>query len=224
MSARLKVNVKGTGRPLPTKSPLTVLPFNWPAMLRSGSTLLAAAPVDEVAALRRLLLRVSGFQHLACRVAHVFDHLALVVAESHFDVQDRDAPGIDDVLVEADVIFITRQAFTETAQADAPRVILAHHLFQAGAEAGHAFGVLPQRLAGAALKAVTANELAVLRRQVAEARNINAVGAPVLRELFGIDHRHAPRGAAAADMIHQVMAKHARTVSDAVRVLRRHRV
>ena len=89
---------------------------------------------------------------------------------------------------------------------------------------GESLRLLPKRLSRSPLKPITADEFLVLCRKIAKACDVNAVCTPALFEAFRIKHRQAAACAAAPDVIHQVMTKHARAVSHAVRIERRGRI
>src|SRR4030095_11763308 len=106
---------------------------------------------------RANILSAGCLKHLCRGFTHVFDHRAFIVAESHFDVQNRDAPKIDNVFIQFHVVLESRETLAEPSETDAPRMILPNRFFELRAETWDSFCMLPKRLAGATLESIASN-------------------------------------------------------------------
>ena len=184
--------------------------------------------VDGEAGRRQLgaggdLLGARGLEHRHRLLDHVARHRRLVVAVLDVDAQHRHAPGVLLVRVEIAAVLLARQHLAEPGEAEARHRLALHPLLPLGAEPGHGVGLLEHGDALAALVAVAADEALLLVAHVAEARDVDAVGA--LRELGlgALAQRQVAVGADREDVVHQIAADQAARVGEPLReaILRR---
>src|SRR2546422_222420 len=169
------------------------------------------------------LLRPGGLQHLGRRDRHVLEYLALVVAPFAVDAKRRNAPGVLRVGVELDVVGGAGQALAEPVEREAPRRRRAQGALELGAEAGQVLPPGPTLAVCAALEAVAAQEVGVRGRDVAEARDVDPVGAATVDGPVFHARDRAARPAAHA-VVHQVLAQLAARVGEPGGEARRHRI
>src|SRR6516164_2035787 len=93
------------------------------------------------------------------------------------DLQRRNSPSVQLVLVHFHPVAVIRQAFAESAEGHAPWSRLAQHLLEVHADAGHVDPAVPAFAAAAALIAVAARKVLLLGFHVTESRHVNPVGA-----------------------------------------------
>ena len=93
-----------------------------------------------------------------------------------------------------------------------------HAALEPRAEPGDGVRMPPLAEDGPALEAVAAQEAGLARVEVAETRDVDAVGPVAARVGDAPEHGQRAAGAAAHHVVHQVVAEHAAGVGDAVRV------
>src|SRR5207245_9736087 len=158
-----------------------------------------------VARVRLNLVRARLGEHLRGGDGHVVEQRLLIFAIGAADPGDRNAPGIDLVLVDLDEILFLREHLAEAVESESPRTRLAQRLLEIGAEARLPRAAAPVGAAGATLEPVPPQERRLAFADVTEARHVNPVG-PVA-DRVAIDGRvDAAVRAAAHDVIHQVLA------------------
>src|SRR5262249_2141051 len=104
------------------------------------------------------MLHACCLEHLSGGHSHVAHNLAFVVPKLHLYVQNRNAPRIYDVLVDADLIFKTRETLAKAGQINVPGVKFSHRLLEVGSESVNPFALLVQILPGSSLKRVAPDE------------------------------------------------------------------
>ncbi len=150
------------------------------------------------------VLGARGGEHFRGLNGDVPGHGALVFAPVTVNFQRGNTPGIELVLVDFDIVAVIWQAFAKTTHSHAPGAGHLQNVLEFRAEAGHPHAAGPAVAAAAALIAVAAKEVFVFGFDVAETRDVDAVGAvaevdPVGR---GVD---LPVRPAAHDVVHHVL-------------------
>ena len=137
-----------------------------------------------------------GSEHFSGLNGDIAGHGVFVLAPVAVNLQRRNSPRVEFVLVHFDVIVVVRQAFAEAGKGHAPRAGLAQHVLEVHADAGHVGAARPAFAAAAALIAVAAQEILLLGFHVAETRNVNSIGTIAERHFVfvaGHDRRKRPR-------------------------------
>src|SRR5439155_19370390 len=88
----------------------------------------------------------------------------------------RDAPGIEFVLVNLNIVVVIWQTFAKTAKSHAPLARLAQRILEIDAETRGRHSALPTVSAAATLIAVAAQKILVLGLHSPKTGNINTVG------------------------------------------------
>src|SRR5207245_1228395 len=159
--------------------------------------------------------RAGSGKHFGGLHSDVFGHGTLVLAPVTVNLERGNAPGVGFLLVDFDVIVVIGKALTESAHAQTP---LSGHFegvleIRANTDSVEATG--PTFAAAAALVAVAAEEILLLRFHVAEARDVDAIGT-IAEWHFVLVAGHFAAGAAAHVVVHEVVAEFAAGVGEAV--------
>src|SRR5262249_6331666 len=136
------------------------------------------------------------------------------------NLQRWNAPFVFDFLVEFNEVVRVGEAFSKPIEVEHPRAGTAEHVLEFGAKSGEIAAALPALAVSAALKSVAAHEIRVLGFHVAEAGNINAVGAASHGDFVFVS-RDTSTGTAPHGVIHKVVSQLAAGVRQAVGKLRR---
>ena len=122
------------------------------------------------------------------------------------DMQHGDTPGIDLILVDANVVFIASQHLAHDRHVEGAAVVLIELLLQLRAIGGE---VARLDGAGAAgdIQRIAAQEFVALGGDVAEARNDAAAAHQLLCRLAVARLRHRAGDAGAVDLVHEIMAQ-----------------
>src|SRR5438046_8682566 len=88
----------------------------------------------------------------------------------------RDAPGIEFVLVNLNIVVVIWQTFAKTAKSHAPLARLAQRILEIDAETRGRHSALPTVSAAATLIAVAAQKILVLGLHIPKTGNLNTVG------------------------------------------------
>src|SRR5438270_11277172 len=99
-----------------------------------GSDLMNAESWHGVLAGKMDVLRAGRFEHFCALLPRILPQLFLVVAILGIDAQYGDTPGVDPIVIDFDVILLTRQALGPEAEINAP-VSPANGILVARAEA-----------------------------------------------------------------------------------------
>src|SRR5581483_139141 len=110
-----------------------------------------------------------GRQHLGGADRHVAAECEFVFSPFGMNLEHRDSPGVAHFRIEFHEIAVVGQALAVSIKPELPRPGTAERFLELGAEAGLCDAALPAFPVGLSLKAVSAQELALLRLHIPEA-------------------------------------------------------
>src|SRR6202022_4581350 len=131
--------------------------------------------------------------------------LLFVPAVSAVHPQSRNAPRIDEMRIQLDVVLVARKHLAKAADLHLPRSEVTDQGFlERRTETRHFRSACPVRTVGAALEAVTAQEIRMLRFHIPEPRHIDRVGPT---SYLPPVHREWQRTSRSAihDVVHQIV-------------------
>ena len=132
---------------------------------------------------------------LRCLLGHVEPHGRLVrpVGHPEMSIERRQAPLVEPIAVQRDPILAAGQRLAVALHPQRPGAGLRQRRLEGGADAGRIGAILPAAAAGVDLVGVAAREARVAggRRDVAEARDVDAGAAPAGVVVVAIARMHA---------------------------------
>src|SRR5712675_1626884 len=120
------------------------------------------------------------------------------------ETQSRDAPLVFDDGIKVHIIFVARENFAKRAHTDESALVLADFFLEGSAEAVRVCAARKHGAAAATFKSITADKFGMLFGQVAEAGEIEASRASIIKRGRLADHI---LGAACDAGTHNVFAK-----------------
>ena len=175
-----------------------------------------AGPQGHLAVVALDILHARLFQHFLRVLLHVDAHFSLVVAKMGINGQHGQTPLIFLVFVEVSVVIVIGQRFAKASQAHCPLARLGEGILEFATDAHFRNFAAPALASGPTLVAKTPDVVALIAKQVAEARHVNAIGAAPVH-VFVIEALGIAVGPHPKMMVHDVVPQLAAAAAQAPR-------